>query len=286
MKLDLEFSAVTRLKDWWKTVLNNFSVIESEYNATTQRIDESISKNTSDLSGRIDKLSFWELSEDADIDTLSDGFYYVYNNEKMPFAERGILMHFKLPKSGYKFQLAIEETTGISINDTHSVYKRWGGLEWGDWETLGHKKATEEDISKNRENSVITVGVLRTAVESVIGKESELETENKSVIAAINEVLEKVLTGDNDLSERLDTVNESLLKEAEERSAKDTEFTGRIAALESDVTLLKGEDVNTSNMIGYLDNSLIALTEQVGNIDTALDNIISIQNSYIGGDSE
>ena len=36
MKLDLNFSAMSRLRDWWKQVYNNFETIETECTTTRE----------------------------------------------------------------------------------------------------------------------------------------------------------------------------------------------------------------------------------------------------------
>lgn len=71
-----------------------------------------------------------------------------------------------------------------------------------------------------------------------------------------------------------------------ETNTKVSDIEFRATDHESRLSSAENMLIDNSNMIGYLDNSFIELSGRVGNIDTALDNIISIQNSYIGGDNE
>lgn len=64
------------------------------------------------------------------------------------------------------------------------------------------------------------------------------------------------------------------------------QMTGRLEMLIGNLDSLETIDKsNTVNAINELVGNIDSLGTQIGNIDTALDNIIAMQNSYIGGDS-
>ena len=49
MKLDLEFSGITKLKDWWKQVQSNFGIIETEVNKIDANMRDEVKAEVSSL---------------------------------------------------------------------------------------------------------------------------------------------------------------------------------------------------------------------------------------------
>ena len=57
MKLNFNFSGKTLLKDWWKTVRDNFTTIQTDHNTLSDKLDTEITQRTNADVGLSDQIT-------------------------------------------------------------------------------------------------------------------------------------------------------------------------------------------------------------------------------------
>lgn len=71
MKLNFNFSGKTLLKDWWKTVRDNFTTIQTEHNTLSDKLDTEITQRTNADVGLADKITAETKARESADSTLS-----------------------------------------------------------------------------------------------------------------------------------------------------------------------------------------------------------------------
>ncbi len=160
-------------------------------------------------------------------------------------------------KANNNFTLRVEEqtTTTATFNTPLNNWLIWGGVLY---------RANTNIIAGDR--YVVGSNIIRITITDTIGIIQDLNTDDKSnIVAAINEVLTRLIDGDTTLQDHIDT-------EATARQDADTTLQDHI-----DAEATARQDADTT-LQGHIDNLDSALSQEINNrtaADTALDGRIS-----------
>ena len=71
MKLNFNFSGKTLLKDWWKTVRDNFTTIQTDHNTLSDKLDTEITQRTNADVGLSDQITAEKKARESADSSLS-----------------------------------------------------------------------------------------------------------------------------------------------------------------------------------------------------------------------
>lgn len=171
MKLNFNFSGKTLLKDWWKTVRDNFTTIQTDHNTLSDKLDTEITQRTNADVGLADKITAETKARESTDNTLQGNIDAEAKNRRVGDSE-------------LREQILTEQTNRTNADDILNGEKAdktdLYGKETDVVHTITHsleKSDLSIDINTSYGDGTITINSLAVQTKIFLDGNSAIQTE-------------------------------------------------------------------------------------------------------------
>lgn len=171
MKLNFNFSGKTLLKDWWKTVRDNFTTIQTDHNTLSDKLDTEITQRTNADVGLADKITAEKTARESTDNTLQGNIDAEAKNRRVGDSE-------------LREQILTEQTNRTNADDILNGEKAdktdLYGKETDVVHTITHsleKSDLSIDINTSYGDGTITINSLAVQTKIFLDGNSAIQTE-------------------------------------------------------------------------------------------------------------
>ena len=171
MKLNFNFSGKTLLKDWWKTVRDNFTTIQTDHNTLSDKLDTEITQRTNADVGLADKITAETKARESTDNTLQGNIDAEAKNRRVGDSE-------------LREQILTEQTNRTNADDILNGEKAdktdLYGKETDVVHTITHsleKSDLSIDINTSYGEGTITINSLAVQTKIFLDGNSAIQTE-------------------------------------------------------------------------------------------------------------
>ena len=171
MKLNFNFSGKTLLKDWWKTVRDNFTTIQTDHNTLSDKLDTEITQRTNADVGLSDQITAEKKARESTDNTLQGNIDAEAKNRRVGDSE-------------LREQILTEQTNRTNADDILNGEKAdktdLYGKETDVVHTITHsleKSDLSIDINTSYGDGTITINSLAVQTKIFLDGNSAIQTE-------------------------------------------------------------------------------------------------------------